>query len=255
MSAQFRALLLSVCVHSLLILGLLFSGNSLFQKKKLFVIDLTLENAITVTPRSTFSGGEKALDSPVQEKIRKTVIPQVDRNSESDHIHPSVLISPDSSIKEDSLAKQQENISLPGSSGTKNPYSSFADNPKVSAYAGSLNGTPSPKSSAPFDSSASASSSHNSKMTYIKENFSYIKNMIQKNAIYPKIARHFGWEGKVTVSFVILSNGSVKEMKIQQSSGRELLDQSALQAVRNASPFPVPPAEAQILIPIVYSLH
>ncbi|MEW6053030.1 MAG: energy transducer TonB [Nitrospirota bacterium] len=227
----------------------------MFQKKELFVIDLTLENAITVTPRSTFSGGKKDFDLPVQEKIRKAVIPQDDRNSERDHIHPSMPIQPESFIKKDSLAKQQENLSLPRNNRTKNPCSSFADNPEVSAYAGSLNATPSPKSSAQFECSPSASSSHNSKMTYMKENFSYIKNMIQKNAIYPKIARHFGWEGKVTVSFVILSNGSVKEMKIQQSSGRELLDQSALEAVRNTSPFPVPPAEAQILIPIVYSLH
>jgi len=90
---------------------------------------------------------------------------------------------------------------------------------------------------------------------YLKENFAYIRDLIQKNAAYPKLARQMGWEGRVTVSFLISSNGNTKNIRIKQSSGIEILDQSSIEAVKKASPFPKPPAEAQIIIPISYKFH
>jgi len=90
---------------------------------------------------------------------------------------------------------------------------------------------------------------------YLKENFSYIRDMIQKKVIYPKIARQMGWQGKVTVSCIVFLNGMVKDVKIMKTSGIEVLDSSAREAVKDAAPFPKPPAEAQIIIPIVYKLN
>jgi hypothetical protein len=48
--------------------------------------------------------------------------------------------------------------------------------------------------------------------------------------------------------------GSAKDIKVMRSSGVDVLDKSAIEAVENASPFPKPPIEAQIIIPIVYRL-
>ncbi|MFO0752872.1 MAG: energy transducer TonB [Thermodesulfovibrionales bacterium] len=39
-----------------------------------------------------------------------------------------------------------------------------------------------------------------------------------------------------------------------QSSGREILDQGAVEAVRKASPFPRPPVAAEVVLPVVYRL-
>ena len=90
---------------------------------------------------------------------------------------------------------------------------------------------------------------------YIKANFSYIRDMIIRRIIYPERAREMGWQGKVKVSFVIASDGFVKDIRILESSGIEILDRNAVETVRRASPFPRPPVAAQLIIPISYRLH
>lgn len=90
---------------------------------------------------------------------------------------------------------------------------------------------------------------------YLNENFAYIRDRILKNVSYPDTARRKGWEGKVVLSFVIMANGSVKAFKIIQSSGFTVLDKSAIETVRDTAPFPRPPGEAQLVIPITYQLE
>jgi protein TonB len=63
-----------------------------------------------------------------------------------------------------------------------------------------------------------------------------------------------GWEGKVVVAFMVLSDGSVRDIRVVQGSGYAVLDRGAVEAVRNASPFPRPPAEAEIITPVLYRL-
>jgi protein TonB len=64
-----------------------------------------------------------------------------------------------------------------------------------------------------------------------------------------------GWEGRVVVAFVILPDGRVRDIRVVRGSGHALLDRSAVEAVRSASPFPPPPAEAEILTPVVFKLE
>jgi protein TonB len=49
---------------------------------------------------------------------------------------------------------------------------------------------------------------------------------------YPLLARRRGWEGTVLLSFVVESDGALRGIEIAHSSGYELLDNSALAAVR-----------------------
>lgn len=48
--------------------------------------------------------------------------------------------------------------------------------------------------------------------------------------------------GKVTVQFIVNADGSVKEVKVPQTSGDAALDQSAISAIEKAAPF-APPAD------------
>jgi len=96
---------------------------------------------------------------------------------------------------------------------------------------------------------------HGGRTRYLRENFSYIRDRIQKRVVYPKIARQMGWQGRVKVSFIIFADGFAKAVNIIQTSGIEVLDMSAIKAVKDASPFPKPPCEAQIIIPLVYKLN
>lgn len=84
--------------------------------------------------------------------------------------------------------------------------------------------------------------------------FAYIKEMLQRNLKYPAVARRKGWEGRVIVEFVICFNGSVRDIRVVETSGKALLDRSAVDVVRSSGPFPVHSKETRVVIPIVYSL-
>ena len=89
---------------------------------------------------------------------------------------------------------------------------------------------------------------------YIKAHYEYIKNGIQNKMIYPLIARKKGWQGTVIVSFVVCTDGKVQDVQIKESSGFSILDQSAVNTIKNAAPFPPPPARAELIVPINYNL-
>ena len=84
--------------------------------------------------------------------------------------------------------------------------------------------------------------------------FAWIRDAIQHAIAYPATARRMGWEGEVVVAFQLLSDGSVRDVRVVQGSGHAALDRGAIDAVRNASPFPRSPVEAQIITPVVYRL-
>jgi len=53
---------------------------------------------------------------------------------------------------------------------------------------------------------------------------------------YPSTARLNGWEGKVIVRAVVRNDGHLAELTVRESSGYEVLDRAALDAVRLACP-------------------
>jgi len=87
---------------------------------------------------------------------------------------------------------------------------------------------------------------------YLVEHFAYIKDIIQKNIIYPQIARRMGWQGKVIIDFIILENGKAYQISISQSSGFEVLDDNVIKTVKAVAPFPRPPVSAELRVPIIY---
>jgi len=50
---------------------------------------------------------------------------------------------------------------------------------------------------------------------------------------YPRIARKRGYEGKVILQVLVDQNGKVKELRIVQSSGHDVLDRAAMTSVKN----------------------
>ena len=49
---------------------------------------------------------------------------------------------------------------------------------------------------------------------------------------YPMVARRMGWQGRVVLNVEVLASGSPGQIKLQQSSGHDVLDNAAMQAVR-----------------------
>ena len=65
-----------------------------------------------------------------------------------------------------------------------------------------------------------------------------VRKKIEANKKYPVVARNAGVEGDTTVRIVILRSGELKSVRIDTSSGYEILDKAALESVRRAAPFP-----------------
>lgn len=90
---------------------------------------------------------------------------------------------------------------------------------------------------------------------YLAEHFAYIREIIHRRLIYPRRAQREGWSGRVRVSFVIQEDGSVSDIRVVGSSGYDILDQGAVEAIRKSAPFPRPPVRAELRMPIVYQLE
>jgi|KBSMisStaDraftv2_1062788.scaffolds.fasta_scaffold06289_2 protein TonB len=75
---------------------------------------------------------------------------------------------------------------------------------------------------------------------------------------YPSSARLNGQEGKVVLKAVIRSDGHLAEVTVQKSSGHQILDAAAIEAVKLACPLHMKHAigkpEIVVSLPIVYSL-
>ncbi len=89
---------------------------------------------------------------------------------------------------------------------------------------------------------------------YINAQFEYIRERIMRCLRYPHLARIMGWSGQTKIKFIINNDGSVRDIKVVSSSGHAILDRYAMAAVKKVAPFPRPPEEAEIVIPITYRL-
>jgi len=94
------------------------------------------------------------------------------------------------------------------------------------------------------------------KELYLKEKLSIISSIVQRSITYPPIARKMGWEGRVLLSITLREDGSLKDVKVLESSGYQVLDKNAVDTVKRvAHLFPKPPAEVIIKLPINYKLE
>ncbi|EFT0414020.1 energy transducer TonB [Campylobacter upsaliensis] len=82
-----------------------------------------------------------------------------------------------------------------------------------------------------------------------------IQEAIQKAQIYPLIAQKKRMSGVVKVEFMWMSDKTLADLKIIQSSGYTLLDKSALESIRKASlNFPNYERNLKITLPISYEI-
>ncbi|HEY0291193.1 MAG TPA: energy transducer TonB [Hansschlegelia sp.] len=80
---------------------------------------------------------------------------------------------------------------------------------------------------------------------------------LERKKVYPSEAKARGETGVAYVRFRIDGSGNVLSATLARSSGHLELDQATLALVRNASPVPPPPAEANrtITAPVAFSLR
>lgn len=57
------------------------------------------------------------------------------------------------------------------------------------------------------------------------------------------------------MSFVILESGNVADITVVATTGYEILDQSAVSAIKEAAPFPKPPRRTTINLSVPYKVQ
>jgi len=60
---------------------------------------------------------------------------------------------------------------------------------------------------------------------------SLLREKIQQNFYYPKLAQRRNWQGDVQLAFDVNNYGSIKNITVKESSGYEILDNAAMNAL------------------------
>ncbi|MDD2762087.1 MAG: energy transducer TonB [Methylomonas sp.] len=76
---------------------------------------------------------------------------------------------------------------------------------------------------------------------------------------YPTIAKSRGWQGKVLLRVKVSAAGTSDSVTVEQSSGHEILDESAMEAVQKWRFIPAKrgetPVASSVIVPIVFTLR
>lgn len=76
---------------------------------------------------------------------------------------------------------------------------------------------------------------------------------------YPRIARNRSWQGKVLLRVQVSAEGTSNEVTVHRSSGHEILDDSAVEAVKQWRFIPAKrgdkPVASSVIVPILFKLN
>ena len=247
MNYQIRAFQISILLHGVIIALFIIGSSFMGQYKKAIVLDFNLYR-----PVSDVQKGEEPAPEPIvkmksfkpaaRQNLKEKEPPRL--TEESPKILPVPETPPAVKLTE---TRNQESHSM--ELGIQNNADALKEN-SSGVFGEAKEGL------GPSSGMGNADGEKESARTkYLNDHFAYIRNKILRNVSYPDVARRMGWQGKVLLSFIIMANGSVREFKVIKSSGFAILDKSAIDTVKETAPFPRPPVEAQLVIPIIYRLE
>ena len=92
---------------------------------------------------------------------------------------------------------------------------------------------------------------------FVKTDFEIIRDKMLSHLVYPSIAKRMNWNGVVHVALVIDSSGYLLSASIHQSSGRDILDNAALEAANKLKnqQLPKPQSTSTVILPIAFKLR
>jgi protein TonB len=233
MSYQFKGIKFSFVIHALVFVAIaLVSGSDIYLSKPI-VIDFGIVSPVRKEPSNWVSSQK------TESRIQKTEMKRHEESTETNVFNTRP--SPEAQMPVSAAIPSEHNNTKSKNDTGNLPAREKADTASLAKGVETA--------------AVSGNAAENVRAKYLKEHFVYIRDIIMKNLSYPHVARKMGWEGKVVISFIISADGYVKDIKITESSGIQILDKNAIEAVKNAVPFPKPPVEAHMIIPVKYSLR
>jgi len=247
MNEQGKYFMISAGVHGILLTLLLILTANAVNHKEVVTIDFLIDySPPSREPQQAMQSRpavpavpvrHPAQPEPVRQAVAQKAVPV-----------PSVASTPIPAepSPQPAAATAQQTQTAPGQTSE----SKIAEGKPVSAFNGEKS-----ISSASSSNTVVEASVDQVKKRYLKEHFNYIRNLIVKRLSYPPIARKMEWSGKVVLAFVVNEDGGVSSIRIKESSGHTLLDNSAADTVRSVAPFPRPPVAAEIVMPVQFRLE
>lgn len=115
---------------------------------------------------------------------------------------------------------------------------------------------PPAEASAPAASAATTSSAAATAFTEASFKANYLHNPKPE---YPAIAKSRGWQGKVMLRVQVSAEGTALSVSVENSSGHEMLDESAIEAVTKWKFIPAKRGDtavaSAVIVPIVFTLR
>lgn len=90
---------------------------------------------------------------------------------------------------------------------------------------------------------------------YMRINLSGIRKKIYDRLSYPASARRMGMRGAASIKFRVHEDGTVDNATVHKSSGFDVLDEAAKQAVLDAAPLPSPSETVNIVLSVNFTLR
>lgn len=244
MNYQTRAFQISLLLHSVIIVLVIMGGTFVGQYKKVMILNFDLQETAPAVKKAEdpLAPVIKTINSAARQTIK-----QKETSLMPEEVSPISQVPAVPPVVKLPEAHNPDNRPM----GLEMPEQGKA----VKEGSPGITGTAGERSDASSSMGNAAGGQESARTKYLNDNFAYIRDKILRNVSYPDMARRKGWQGKVLLSFIVTANGSVREFRIIKSSGFPMLDKSAVKTVKDTAPFPRPPVEAQLVIPIVYRLE
>ena len=252
MNYQLKGTAVSIIVHAIILALFLYASSIQPAKKKVISLDFSIiENVQPVASKGNKKLAEAKKVKAVKPKPKpkpiekKKIVKKVEKKPVIQKKKEVVVPKPEPVVEKVPVPETEEVIEEP-------EVTEVAETETVEeevTEAEVLSATNNTDSNSLLDNSAAAS-----RARYVKTHFMYIKEKIQREIVYPRIARRRGMQGKTVISFIICVDGSVKDLKVVESSGYAILDRNAIKSVQRAAPFPKPPVSAELVIPMIFRL-
>ncbi len=270
MTPQAKATQLSLLLHAVLVLGILFFSRSARPEAPPLMIDFSLAVAKAAGEPATVPGPEspakpatappapaapsvpqkvtteKPLKKPQKKQrmlkpqrtkkpVKKKVQPKREPAAEPAPL-PTIAEQPEAANP--LLSSDSSQLAPANAAGAASPGSSAMSPARTSPRSGRHSGG---------GKGGGGGTAHYS--------FEYVRNLILRNLTFPDTARKMGLTGKIIVSFLLKEDGQVENIAIVSGSGHTILDNTVVTTIRRIAPFPKPPARAQLVLPIVFNLR
>ena len=251
MKPQTKALLYSLFFHALMVLFIVY-GLFIYEKDEPHVCPQTchvIQLATVVKHSKPLSPKAAKKTPPVERKLVKKEAPKSQQKPKKVEKKPRLVVE---DLPEPNEVPPEELVV--GEAPKKTPEV-VAPEPVVEGVSETAPATLMEPVADSQEINATLMPTHSYEEDYVETNLAQIQTLLSQNLYYPKIARKRGIEGEVMVSFCVLTNGEVQNIKVLKTS-RDILGRAAIKTIKNLSGhFPKPKTELTLHVPIRYSLQ